>query len=260
MASDQARETAVTLPPLDPGVLQVIRSSADRLVPLRDTFVQQLRYDLATLMPDLVTRLPGEGWPFCERLVHTMLRVALYDRPPHVVTYALRQMGARNQQEGFPAEQYVSVAHALIRTVRDLNDDNWSTTTGSAWITYFLWIKPHLLAGADQAAAQPTGPEQAGSQQAAAQQAAAQQAAAQQGGAQQGGAWRMAARPETAQAQAQATAQAPPGQPALAGPDIDLESVANLLEDEDEDEDDVGYGQIMVSMTRGPRRERPRDD
>ena len=37
--------------------------------------------------------------------------------------------------------------------------------------------------------------------------------------------------------------------------DVDLESVGSLLDDEDDD--DAGYGQIMVSMTRNTRRERP---
>ena len=38
--------------------------------------------------------------------------------------------------------------------------------------------------------------------------------------------------------------------------DVNLESVASLLDDEDDE--DVGYGQIMVSMTRTPRRDPPR--
>jgi hypothetical protein len=241
MASDMTEGMPVILPPLDPGVLRVIRSSAGQLIQLREAFIQQLRYDLATLMPDRVTRLPGDGWAFCERLVHTMLWVALYDQPPHVVADALRQVGTRNRLEGFPEAQYVGVAHALVRTVRYFSDD-WSTSMGSAWISYFLWIKPHLLAGANQAAVQLASAEQAGSP---------------QGGAQQAGAWRTDAWPEATPAQA--AAQAPRGGPAQAGGDVDLESVAELLDHEDEDDDDVGYGQIMVSMTRGPRRERPRD-
>jgi hypothetical protein len=38
--------------------------------------------------------------------------------------------------------------------------------------------------------------------------------------------------------------------------EVDLESVAGLLHDEDEDDQDPGYGQIMVSMTRPPRRDK----
>ena len=38
--------------------------------------------------------------------------------------------------------------------------------------------------------------------------------------------------------------------------DVNLESVANLLDDDDDD--DVGYVQIMTSMTRNRRRDPPR--
>ena len=81
---------------------------------------------------------------------------------------------------------------------------------GSAWISYFLWLRPYLEDGAAQAAAQQ----------------AAEQAAA----------WR-------------ASRDQAPGE---AG----LESAAGLLDDEDEDDQDAGYGQIMVSMTRPPRRDK----
>jgi hypothetical protein len=39
--------------------------------------------------------------------------------------------------------------------VHYLSDTDWSASVGSTWITYFMWIKPHLLAGAEQAAAKP---------------------------------------------------------------------------------------------------------
>ena len=252
MASDLTEGAPAGRPALDPGVLQVIRSSADQLIPLEDTFARQLRYDIATLMPDLVTRLAGEGLPFCQRLVRTMLWVAVYDQPAQVIAGVLRQAGARNWLEGFPEGQYVSVAHALVRTVRDLSEDDWSTSMGSAWISYFLWIKPYLLAGAQQAATQQAAAEQASAQQASAglepasPQAASPQAASPQ-----------AASPQAASPQAASPEAASP-LPETATGDVDLEAVADLLGDEDEDDEDVGYGQIMVSMTRSPRRERPR--
>jgi hypothetical protein len=42
----------------------------------------------------------------------------------------------------------------MVQTVHYLCAHDWSASMGSAWITYFMWIKPHLLAGAQQAAAQ----------------------------------------------------------------------------------------------------------
>ena len=181
------------LPMLDPRVLQVVRSSAVRLIRFEGAFIQQLQSDIRPLVPGLA----GDGWAFCERMVHALLWIATTNQPPHAIADALRWVGERNRLEGFPEPRYQDVAHALVRAVRNVSGDNWTTSTGSAWISYFLWSEPYLLAGARRAAAQ----------QAAAQRAAAEQAA------------------------------------------------ADLLDEEDED-DSVSYGQIMVSMTRNPRRER----
>jgi hypothetical protein len=43
---------------------------------------------------------------------------------------------------GFPEAQYVNVAHALVRAVHDLTEMHRSTPVGSAWISYFVWIRP----------------------------------------------------------------------------------------------------------------------
>lgn len=209
---------------LDPGALQVIRRSAGRLAQMEYTFIRQLHYDVTRLIPDAAGTPAADMWAFCERMVRSLLWVALTDQPPQVIIDTLRQVGARNRFEGFPDAQYVSVAHALVRTVRDLTGNAWSASTGSAWISYFMWIKPHLLAGARQAAAE---------------QAAAQHAAAEQ----------EAARVEALSRDSHG------GHTQVVG-DVNLESVASLLDDEDDE--DVGYGQIMVSMTRTPRRDPPR--
>ena len=212
MASDTAQGAPIALPldpgpPLNPALLQVIRSSADHLTHLQDAFIRQLRTDIITMIPDLA----ADGWAFSERMVGAVLWAATTDQPPQVIIDGLRWLGAANWREGFPETQYVSIAHALVRSVHVLSESDWSTSLGSAWISYFLWIKPHLMLGAQQAARQ------------------AANLAAVQG-------------PHD-------------GHPPMPDGDVDLESVGSLLDDEDDD--DIGYGQIMVSMTRNPRRERP---
>lgn len=203
----------VSTRPLDPDVVRVIGSSVSRLIEQEGLFIQQLHYDLATLIPALTTLVAGEGWPFCERIVRSVLWVTMTGEPAPVVAAHLRRVGAANRLEGFPDAKYPSVAHALVRTVRDLSGDSWSTSTGSAWISCFQWIEPHLIIGSQQAALR--------------------------------------------QRAAQESAQPPPGPPqAVAGEDA-LETVAGLLGDEEEDQEDGGYGQIMVSMTRPTRRDRP---
>ena len=232
MAYDVSRG-APDAPPLDPGVLSVIRASAAGLAEREDSFVQQLHSGIAELMPELA----AGGRALCERLVRSLLWTATASQSPQVAGDTLRWVGARNRLEGFDEARYADVARALVLAVRNVSGDAWDNSMGSAWISYFRWAQPYLLAGAEQAAA-----EQAMAEQAAAEQAAARLEAA---------------RHAAAQAQAQAQAQehdSHGGQPVAA--DVDLEAVAGLLDEEDED-DDAGYGQIMLSMTRNPRRQRP---
>ena len=222
MASDE-NPPAPNLATMDPATAEVIRRSAARLFQAEDAFVRVLQADLAVLIPDLGLDLGA----FCQRMVRAALWAALTDDPPHAVAGSLRWVGATNYWEGFPEAQYVNVAHALVRAVHELSGTGWSTSVGSAWISYFLWLRPHLLAGAQEAAAQHAAREAA--------QLEARQAA-------QLEAWQ-AAKLEAEQAARQ-------GREA----EVNVESVARLLDDEDED-DDTGLGQIMVDMTR-PRRDR----
>ena len=145
MMSDPTQGTSITPP--DPAVLRVIRPSAARLTQLEDVFTEQLQYEIGSLIPDLAE----DDWAFCQRTVQALLWAALTDEPAHVVAGALRRLGAINQLAGFPDSQYLGLAHALLRAVRELTDDDWSTTLGSAWISYFQWIQRHLTIGAQQA-------------------------------------------------------------------------------------------------------------
>ena len=145
MMSDPTQGASITPP--DPAVLRVIRPSAARLTQLEDVFTEQLQYEIGSLIPDLAE----DDWEFCQRTVQALLWAALTDEPAHVVAGALRRLGAVNQLAGFPDSQYLGLAHALLRAVRELTDDDWSTTLGSAWISYFQWIQRQLMIGAQQA-------------------------------------------------------------------------------------------------------------
>ncbi|HEY9243144.1 MAG TPA: hypothetical protein VIP48_14250 [Streptosporangiaceae bacterium] len=219
MMGDLTQSTSIAPP--EPGVLQAIRPSAARLTRLEDAFAEQLHYEVSSLIPDLPSELSDDDWSFCQRTVQALLWGALTDEPAQVVAGALRRLGAVNELAGFPRTQYLSLAHALLRAVRELAGDEWSTTLGSAWISYFQWIQGHLVTGA-QEAPRPTP------------------------------------RPVPGPASRPARPADPPpgGLPQLTGGEADQESVAGLLDDEDDDED-TGYGQIMVSMTRGVRRDPP---
>ena len=217
---------------LDPGAWPVIRLSAARLSQNQDAVIRQLHYDITGLIPQSAVAPRLDMWVICERMVQSLFWVALTDQPPRVIVDALRQVGALNWYEGFPDAQYASVAHALVQTVHYLSGNDWSASTGSAWISYFMWIRPHFLAGAQQAAAQQAAAEEAAAQQAAAQRADAEQEAA----------------------RVKALSRDPRGGHGKVVGDVNIEKVASLL---DEDDEDVGYGSIMLSMTRS-RREPPR--
>lgn len=228
----QAEQQAPQVLRSDSGIWPVIRQSAARLSRNEDAFIQELHYDIARLISDPAGAPAPDMWVFCERMVRSFLWVALTDQPLGVVADTLRKVGAQNWVEGFPDTLYGDVAHAMVQTVHYLCSHDWSASMGSAWITYFMWIKPHLLAGAQQAAAQHAAVQQAAEREAAAQRAAA----------------------ELEAARVKALSRDSRGGHTQVVGDVNLESVASLLDEEDNE--NVGYGQIMVSMTRNPRRSR----
>lgn len=205
------------------GVRPAIRQSAGQLAYRQEAFTGQLRSDVTGLVSPTALPASFDMRAFCGRMVQTLLWTALTDQPLPVVIDTLHQVGARNWLDGLPDTEYASFAHALVQAVHYLTHNDWSTSTGSAWISFFLWMKPHLLAGAARAAAQDAATRQAAARAAAARRAAAEREAA-----------RVAALSR--------------GHGQVVG-DVNIERVASLL-DEDEEED-PGYGQIMASMTRG---------
>ena len=159
--------------PLDPALLQAIRPTATRMAAAEDAFIQLLSEDIATL----VRHLPDRGWQLCERIARTVLWLALTDQPADTAVQSLHWLGAANQADGFPASDYVTVGHALVRIAREMSGIKWTTTTGSAWIRFFMWLQPHLQAGAKQAAHPEAAYPEPAAQQAAPQQQVPQQAA-----------------------------------------------------------------------------------
>ena len=135
----------------DPATAGALRECASRLAQLGEAFVRQLHADLGPLTTDLA----GGGWAFCDRMVRTLLWIPVTDQPPQTILSTLQWVGRQNWMDGFPDDRYTDVAHAVVQTIRILMGDAWSTPMGSAWIGCFLWIRPHLIAGARQAASGP---------------------------------------------------------------------------------------------------------
>jgi hypothetical protein len=223
-------------PPLgiDPEIWPAIRQSAARLARNENAFIQQLYYEITNPVSDPTGAPAADIWVYCERMVQSLLWAVLTDQPLRVVADTLRKVGAQNWVDGFPDTLYENVAYALVQTVHYLTVYDWSSSVSSAWISYFMWIKPHLLAGAQQAAEQHAAEQQAAEWSAAAEREAAEQEAA-----------RVKALSRDSRG----------GHTQMIG-DVNPEPAAGLLDDDDDE--NVGYGQIMVSMTRNRRQEPPR--
>jgi hypothetical protein len=174
-------------------VLQAIRLSATRMAAAEDAFVQLLREEIGTL----VRHRPDQGWQLCERIARTVLWLALSDQSAEAAVQSLYWLGEANQADGFPASEYVTVGHALVRIAREMSGIKWTTTTGSAWIRFFMWLQPYLQAGAGQQVV----PRQTAYQEAARQEAARQEAVRQEA-VRQEAARQEAARQEAARQQA----------------------------------------------------------
>ncbi len=222
MTSNSAGSASRSPVPLDREALNLVRFSASRLTHLADDFIRRLHQDIGVLSPRLTLSMADQGWPFCVRMAQSVIWVALTDEPPGVVVDVLRQVGMDNWHDGFPDAEYVNVVHALVRAIRGLTESDWITSMASAWISCFQWMQPHLLAGAKQAAAEyafGSGPPTA---------------------------------PPRAHQAGPALGKAPPPPPA--GVQANGRQVSRSRDPLD---DEVGYGQIMVSMTLSSRRDRP---
>ena len=94
----------------------------------------------------------GNTWPEFRGVTDTLLAAmdfgffyTPYDAAD-AVAHSLRWLSEANQADGFPAPEYVSIGHALVRIAREISGTKWTTTTGSAWIRFFMWLQPYLQA------------------------------------------------------------------------------------------------------------------
>ncbi len=166
--TELTRETLPDAGPelLDPALLQAIRPSASRMASAEEAFVRLLHEEIESL----VSQLPDKGWPLCERTARTILWLVLSDPPAETVANSLRWLSEANQADGFPAPEYVSIGHALVRIAREISGTKWTTTTGSAWIRFFMWLQPHLQGGVRRPAARPEAARREAAPEAAPQQ------------------------------------------------------------------------------------------
>lgn len=81
------------------------------------------------------------------KFVHVLLEVmASLDDPGSAER--LEALGARLETCAVPDEYYLLGARALVRSVRDLSPESWSTLLGSSWVSVQSWAVAQMLAGA----------------------------------------------------------------------------------------------------------------
>ncbi|MBT8223978.1 MAG: hypothetical protein HKP61_09200 [Dactylosporangium sp.] len=207
---------------VSPDVLRLLADCTSDLIPRQGDMTFAFHRHMVNLAPS-VARMTAGGQPMCQRLILNVLQAAQPGPGRATAAAAIQQVGRDNYIEGFPTEQYHSVPHAVLDTVREMFSNTWSTSLSSAWVEYLMWFRAHLQLGADSQRARD---------------AATGVLPTPQGGPGRTG------RGQPEPAAWQNVEPAPP-------PSV-------IIEDDfdDEDDDEPGYNNLMMSMTLDQKRDR----
>jgi hypothetical protein len=92
-------------------------------------------------------RVPGVGLTPAE-LLRSILSAVTSTADPAVIERRWQELGARAAQAGATGDGFAPVGQALVRAVRDLSGDAWSSSISSGWTAFHVWMAEHLSAGA----------------------------------------------------------------------------------------------------------------
>jgi len=146
--TDSAGAHVARTPDVDPQVLLQLATCTQDLLRQQPDLAFVLHQRLLELVPDLAGT-PDDGRQICGRLVAATLHAADPGRPGDRSASVVQQVGIENYLDGFPADQYGSVTHAVLHAVRALFRGEWSSGLSSAWVEYLMWLRTNLLAGAE---------------------------------------------------------------------------------------------------------------
>jgi hypothetical protein len=94
---------------------------------------------------------PATGSRVGAELVDAVLRSVASGAEVSEVEAHWRDLGAQRASRGFPDDGYPAVGRALVRTVRDVSGDAWTSSLSSGWSALHLWMVGQLCAGAGRA-------------------------------------------------------------------------------------------------------------
>jgi hemoglobin-like flavoprotein len=136
------------LPQVAPSVMRLLASCTADLGPQQPELAEALYQRLLELLPEVAT-LAERGRPLSDRILHAVLYPTEPGRTPLNVATVVQQVGAQNYLDGLVGEHYNSVTHAVLHSAREVYRGEWSSALSSAWVEYLLWLRGHLLAGAE---------------------------------------------------------------------------------------------------------------
>jgi hypothetical protein len=125
-----------------------VQFCCQRLLVIEADFAKAFHRELRELMPGCSHPASPPDRGLSGALAHCLLWAALTRDPPDVVENTVRAFATDHHARGFPDAAYASLAHALLRSVREALPLGWSSEVSSGWVSYALWLQPHLEFGA----------------------------------------------------------------------------------------------------------------
>lgn len=137
----------------EPDSARLVQLCCQRLLAVEPEFADAFHHALRELTPDVSGSSTGPDSSLSGALAHCVLWAALTHDRMEVVEGKVRDFAADHHTHGFPDDAYPNVGHALLRSVRNTLPAGWSSELSSSWVSYVLWLQPHLEAGARSAPA-----------------------------------------------------------------------------------------------------------
>jgi hypothetical protein len=131
-----------------PATARLVQFCCQRLLGVEPDFAEAFHQELCGLTPR--TSLPAIACRavLSSALAHGVLWAALTRDPADSVEGRIRALAADHHARGFPDDAYPGLCHALLRSVRGTLPSGWSSELSSCWVSYALWLQPHLEQGA----------------------------------------------------------------------------------------------------------------
>jgi hemoglobin-like flavoprotein len=141
------------IPRPDAESARMVQLSIRRLAGREQELTAGFYRNLFAMLPAVRPLFPEDMAEQRTRLLTALLASVDSLDDPAGMESRLQALGAIHYQRGIADDQYQYVAHALVRTVRDVVPGDWSTWLSSAWISVFSWMIAHMVLGAQLARA-----------------------------------------------------------------------------------------------------------